>query len=363
MGQSLISSCCCGCNPPPTTTTSTSTSTSTTSTTSSTSTTSTSTTTLPPTTTSTTTTTQSPIFVGCNQDNQSGGAGTTTFTYPMNPAGGTFVSMVQPYDIPDSFALSIDGNVVSGSSMTLSNAASFGVPAGDIGDNLGLIPSRITEFLADVGTVPAGLASYRQLLWHTYTALDYTNSIDRALVLTITGAGTTLWQVNRFCTERDTTACQSYNEPYAGNCCDALVSDGGICTTSCADPLAIIVNGVCTTPPDCIANGSIGTNATCCSGVAIAGICSDCIANGGSSGGQAANCCSGLSDAGICVATLACSAGNTSSSTECIGNVMCTTTYISTGAPFTGGGVNIGGCEYVEESQVCQPDADGDGCP
>jgi hypothetical protein len=319
------------------------------------------------------------------------------FEYELSPLGATFTMLINAYDVPDRFTLTVDGNIVSSSSMTLSNADSVGVIATPIGTDLGVVPNRLTEYVTDIGTVPPNIGAYQQILWFKYTALDYDSFIDKKIVLTIVGEGATLWNISRFCSDLEDGNCQLNGETVTTSCCDGLVNDGGVCAVECSNPTHIVINGVCS---PCIANGNLnqGSRTYCCSEISSNGVCVECVPEGGNNDNNiqsacceglvlingvcstpvpctpngspigAGGCCSNCAEGGICIEcdTITCPErlGVPTETTTCDGTQRCVNNYVGTGNAFTGaaGTINFDGCEFAYVDTVCTPLGDGETC-
>ena len=66
-----------------------------------------------------------------------------------------------------------------------------------IGSNKGTIPSRQAEFASETGSSIVKDSNYQQLIWWVYSASDF--SISNNVIIRITGASGTAWDIKRLC--------------------------------------------------------------------------------------------------------------------------------------------------------------------
>ncbi len=154
----------------------------------------------------------------CNAVALPGGTGITDNTIALDPSGGHVTIMFTAYGVPDKLEIihgNANGTKVATSGMTTANAGLFDNTYGTepsnlvpttveaintdqfIGTNKGAVPTRANAYILETGNPNPLVAPYQQLIWWVYTSADYQAS--RFVTVRVTGAGGTVWQLERSC--------------------------------------------------------------------------------------------------------------------------------------------------------------------
>jgi len=167
--------------------------------------------------------------VPCGSLASGGGSGITDNAIPLTPEGGIIIVAINPQGVPDKLEIIQGGIKRATSSMSATTGTNsgpfddvYGTPptntfpanAGDvsaipqfIGSSKGTVPNRNAEFLSVTGITGITAGANTQLIWWTYTPVDYVFSQN--VIVRVTGTSGTGWSFTRECPPSTSTTSSS----------------------------------------------------------------------------------------------------------------------------------------------------------
>lgn len=170
-------------------------------------------------------------IIACDQTANAGGVGVTEYTLLLDkPLGGVVVIDFNANGVPDKLEIIHNSVKKSTSGMTGTNAGPFDDVYGNptvptsaqaestkqfIGTFSGSIPNRRLDFQFETGVTDLTF-NKQQVIWWVYTKEDY--NISPAVVIRITGAVGTAWDMLRKCTDQVPKEITNPTPPVGGEC-------------------------------------------------------------------------------------------------------------------------------------------------